>query len=81
MPLITRQSKGSKLSIAELDGNLQYLEELAQQGGGGSSGPQGQTGPQGPEGGGSVFPFTGTASIIGTVLIDNQLTLIITFKL
>jgi uncharacterized delta-60 repeat protein len=54
MALITRQSKGSKLSIAEMDGNLTYLEELAQQGGGGSSGPQGpegQSGPQGPEGG------------------------------
>jgi uncharacterized delta-60 repeat protein len=35
MPLITRQSKGSKLSIVDLDGNLQYLEGLAQQGGGG----------------------------------------------
>jgi uncharacterized delta-60 repeat protein len=35
MALITRQSKGSKLSIAEMDGNLQYLEGLAQQGGGG----------------------------------------------
>jgi hypothetical protein len=37
MALITRQSKGSKLSIAEMDGNLTYLEELAQQGGGGGT--------------------------------------------
>jgi hypothetical protein len=34
MPLITRQSKGTKLSIVEMDGNLEYLEELASQGGG-----------------------------------------------
>jgi hypothetical protein len=50
MALITRQSKGSKLSIVELDNNLTYLEELALQGGGGSSGPQGPQGPQGTEG-------------------------------
>jgi hypothetical protein len=31
MPLITRQGKGSKLTIAEMDGNLLYLESLSQQ--------------------------------------------------
>lgn len=35
MALITRQSKGSKLTKEEMDGNLTYLEELAQQGGAG----------------------------------------------
>jgi hypothetical protein len=34
MPLITREGKGSKLTIQEMDGNLLYLEQLAQQGGG-----------------------------------------------
>jgi hypothetical protein len=29
MALITRQAKGSKLTIAEMDGNLTYLEQLA----------------------------------------------------
>jgi hypothetical protein len=33
MPLITRQGKGSKLTIAEMDGNLIYLEDLANTGG------------------------------------------------
>jgi hypothetical protein len=33
MTLITREAKGSKLSFKEMDGNLTYLEELAQQGG------------------------------------------------
>jgi hypothetical protein len=31
MTLITRQGKGSKLTIQEMDGNLEYLEQLAQQ--------------------------------------------------
>ena len=34
MSLITRTGKGSKLTIQEMDGNLTYLEQLAQQGGG-----------------------------------------------
>jgi hypothetical protein len=33
MSLITRQGKGSKLTIQEMDGNLEYLEGLAQGGG------------------------------------------------
>jgi uncharacterized delta-60 repeat protein len=37
MSLTTRQGKGSKLTIQEMDGNLTYLEQLAQSGGGGSS--------------------------------------------
>jgi hypothetical protein len=37
MALITRQGKGSKLTIQEMDGNLEYLEGLAQ--GGGSTNP------------------------------------------
>ena len=32
MSLITRQGKGSKLTIQEMDGNLEYLEGLAQGG-------------------------------------------------
>jgi hypothetical protein len=32
MSLITRQAKGSKLTIEEMDGNLEYLEELARVG-------------------------------------------------
>jgi hypothetical protein len=32
MTLITRQAKGSKLTIEEMDGNLEYLEKLAQTG-------------------------------------------------
>lgn len=39
MSLITRQAKGSKLTIQEMDGNLTYLEQLAQQGGGGGALP------------------------------------------
>lgn len=34
MSLVTRQGKGSKLTIQEMDGNLEYLEQLAQSGGG-----------------------------------------------
>jgi hypothetical protein len=30
MALVTRTGKGSKLTIAEMDGNLEYLEELSQ---------------------------------------------------
>jgi hypothetical protein len=33
MSLVTRQGKGSKLTVQEMDGNLEYLEQLAQQGG------------------------------------------------
>jgi hypothetical protein len=32
MTLITRQGKGSRLSIEEMDGNLTYLEQLTQSG-------------------------------------------------
>lgn len=53
MALILRKVKGEKLSIAEMDGNLSYLESLAQQGGGGGG-----------------FPFTGDATIDGTLNID-----------
>jgi hypothetical protein len=48
MPLITRQGKGTKLTIQEMDGNLIYLENLASigiTGGTGPIGPQGATGP------------------------------------
>jgi hypothetical protein len=34
MTLITRQGKGSKLTIQEMDGNFEYLEQIAQEGGG-----------------------------------------------
>jgi hypothetical protein len=33
MALVTRQGKGSKLTVQEMDGNLTYLKQLAQQGG------------------------------------------------
>lgn len=29
MPLITREQKGSKLTISEMDNNFTYLEDLA----------------------------------------------------
>jgi hypothetical protein len=38
MSLVTRQGKGSKLTIQEMDGNLEYLEQLAQEGGNGLEG-------------------------------------------
>jgi hypothetical protein len=34
MSLVTREGKGSKLTIAEMDGNLTYLEQLATESGG-----------------------------------------------
>jgi len=37
MSLITRTSKGSKLTIQEMDSNLLYLQDLANSGGGGST--------------------------------------------
>ncbi len=37
MGLTTRQGKGSKLTIQEMDGNLEYLEQIAQEGGGSSN--------------------------------------------
>ena len=45
MPLITRQGKGEKLTIQEMDGNLEYLEGLPS-----IPGPQGEQGLQGPQG-------------------------------
>jgi hypothetical protein len=59
MSLITRTAKGSELTISEMDGNLIYLEQLAQSG----------------SSGGSAFPFTGSAEISGSILINSQLTL------
>jgi hypothetical protein len=50
MSLTTRQGKGSKLTIQEMDGNLLYLEQLAQQGTEGPQGPPGSQGLQGPPG-------------------------------
>ena len=38
MPLVTRQSKGSPLSFEEMDGNLTYLQSLAESGSG-NTGP------------------------------------------
>lgn len=49
MPLITRQGKGSRLTVEEMDGNFTYLEELTQSSSG-PAGPQGATGPQGSTG-------------------------------
>lgn len=70
MALITRQSKGDRLSITELDGNFTYLESLVSEGG---TGPQGQVGPQGPGGtggGGPVVPSTAKLFLpdVGTVI-------------
>jgi hypothetical protein len=47
MSLITRTAKGTKLTITDMDGNLTYLEELAQTA---VQGPIGPTGPQGSAG-------------------------------
>ena len=44
MSLITRTAKGTKLTITDMDGNLTYLEELAQ------TAVQGPIGPAGPQG-------------------------------
>jgi hypothetical protein len=65
MSIITRVSKGSRLSVQEMDGNLIYLEELAQSNSGptGSTGPQGEVGPQGATGStGEVGPQGATGS-------------------
>jgi hypothetical protein len=56
MALVTRQGKGSKLTIQEMDGNLEYLEQLAQTA---VEGPQGLEGPQGPQGFQGVSGTTG----------------------
>jgi hypothetical protein len=56
MALVLRNTKGSKLSSEEMDGNLTYLEGLAQQGG-------------------DPFPYTGDATIDGTLNIDFTETL------
>jgi hypothetical protein len=56
MALVLRNTKGSKLSTEEMDGNLTYLEGLAQQGG-------------------DPFPYTGDATIDGTLNIDFTETL------
>ena len=54
MSLVTRQGKGSRLTIEEMDNNFLYLQELAQNGLTysyiNSQGPQGATGPQGIQG-------------------------------
>ena len=48
--LVTREGKGSKLTITEMDGNLLYLQQLAQS--------NGATGPAGPAGSNNVVFLT-----------------------
>jgi len=67
--LILRTQKGTKLTISEMDGNLTYLEDLANSNTG-ATGPQGATGPSGgpigPTGAtGNVGP-TGPAGVTGS---------------
>ena len=65
MPLTTRQGKGSKLTIQEMDANLSYLEQLAQtstQGPTGPAGPTGPTGETGPTGAAGATGDSGTLS-------------------
>ena len=50
--LVTRESKGSKLTIEDMDGNLLYLQQLAMMGvtSSGATCPQGPQGPAGNDG-------------------------------
>jgi hypothetical protein len=80
MPLITRQDKGSKLTIQDLDNNLIYLENLALN----ATASQGATGPQGPAGTGStcdlilcgdnitISGFVDVDGIINNLFSDQQ---------
>ena len=69
MPLITRQGKGSKLTIVEMDGNLTYLETLGLSG---SIGPQGAAGSAGSTGAAGPQGSTGNASnLVGTTTNDD----------
>ena len=64
MPLIRRQDKDSRLTVEEMDSNLEYLESLAlTTGATGSTGPTGATGSTGPAGAtGSTGPTGATGS-------------------
>lgn len=70
MSLITRAIKGSSLSYAEMDGNLEYLEErinlLGTSGGGGTSGVAGTSGTSGTHGTSGVNGSSGTSGTRGT---------------
>lgn len=50
MSLIRRQDKDSRLTVEEMDSNLEYLESLALTSSIGATGPAGATGPIGPTG-------------------------------
>jgi hypothetical protein len=78
MPLITRQDKGSKLTIQDLDNNLIYLENLAlnataSQGATGPQGIQGATGPQGATGSYQSLTYSVGLEVMS---IDNLLSAI-----
>ena len=60
MGIVTRQSKGSKLTWAEMDGNLTYLEGLAY-GTSGTSGTSGSGGSSGTSGSGGTSGSSGTS--------------------
>ena len=76
MPLITRQEKGSKLTIQDLDNNLIYLENLALNATAsqGSTGPQGVTGPQGIQGATGPQGPAGTGSTCDLILCGDNIT-------
>jgi len=56
--LILRTQKGTKLTISEMDGNLTYLEDLANSNTG-ATGPQGATGSSG----GPIGPTGATGNV------------------
>ena len=70
MSLITRVSKGSSLSYAEMDGNLEYLEERINQlgtgGGSGTGGVAGTSGSSGTSGASGTSGSSGTSGTRGT---------------
>lgn len=66
MPLITRSTKGSALSYAEMDGNLEYLEaKIDLLGTGGSSGTGGASGTNGSSGSSGTSGTRGTSGTSG----------------
>lgn len=69
MALITRTSKGSKLTITEMDNNLLYLESLS--GATGTSGVNGTSGINGTSGVDGTSGINGTSGVDGTSGING----------
>jgi hypothetical protein len=65
MPLITRQGKGSKLTIQEMDGNLEYLDSKST-GSNGTSGVSGSSGRSGTSGVSGSSGRSGTSGANGS---------------